>query len=449
MELMDGGELNETILTMMETNSRMPDQLRGDLRAQVASCKAGERGFKQLLVKYGPEDLSRLLDALHDYAERLTRHAIQAMPDGEYSYTDYIDGLGESPTPIVFKVKVTISGDTIDIDWAGTNDQVQGAINGPFATTQSVAYAAVRCAIGVDVPNCEGYSRPVSVRAERGSLVNAVEPAACAARGIIAYRMFDTLMGAFAKVVPELIPAPGEGGPSVIAISGRNESGNWLITDSVLGSWGGGARNNGIEGISNPLGNLSNQPIELIEARLPLKVMGYGFVTNSGGAGKQRGGLALQRSYELLDEQAALGLRSDRREFPALGSNGGLNGSKSLNILTRDGETTLLPTMPSEVTAILKGDRFLHVAPGAAGYGDPLLRSATEVLEDVLDDKLSVAFAHDIYGVVISGHPQKVDDASTLRLREKLSSQPLNERAQRQAELFFDSLGFAPLADVL
>jgi N-methylhydantoinase B len=397
MKLFDAGEPNEALLTLLETNSRMPQQLRGDLRAQVASCKAGERGLMQLLGKYRPDAFAQLVDALHYYAERLTRQAIAAMPDGEYRYEDFIDGLGDSPQPIAFRVKVTVAGDTVKVDWTGTDRQVQGAINGPFATTQSVGYAAVRCAIGVDVPNCEGFSRPVQVYAESGSIVNPVEPAACAARGIIAYRMFDVLQGAFAQIVPDLIPALGEGGPSVVSISGRHDEqgrgGNWLITDGILGSWGGGGRHDGAEGIANPLGNLSNQPVELIEARLPIKITEYGFVNDSGGAGTHRGGLAMRRSYELLSEHALLGLRSDRRAHPPSGSHGGLSGSPSLNVLTRNGKSTLLPTMPGSVSPLQRGDRVCHIAAGGAGYGDPLLRPAEAVREDVLDDKTSEQMA--------------------------------------------------------
>jgi N-methylhydantoinase B len=447
MKLCDAGDVNDALVTLLETNSRMPGQLRGDLRAQVASCKAGERGLVQLLDKYGADGFGRLVEALHDYAERLTRQAISTMPNGEYRYEDFIDGLGDTPVPIAFRVKVTVADDVVKIDWTGTDAQVQGAINGPFATTQSVAYAAVRCAIGVDVPNCEGFSRPVQVYAESGSIVNPVEPAACAARGIIAYRMFDVLQGAFAQIVPDTIPALGEGGPSVVSISGRNPDGeggtrgaNWLITDGVLGSWGGG-RNDGCEGIANPLGNLSNQPVELIEARLPLKITEYGFVTNSGGAGRHRGGLAMRRAYELRSDHALLGLRSDRRAHRPTGSHGGLSGSPSLNLLTRDGQSTLLPTMPSTVTALRKGDRFCHIAAGGAGHGDPLTRSPQAVREDVLDDRITEQLAREVYGVVLEGAARDIDGQRTAELRERLQTLTSQERVAKQEALFLQSTG--------
>jgi N-methylhydantoinase B len=284
------------------------------------------------------------------------------------------------------------------------------------------------------------------VYAESGSIVNPVEPAACAARGIIAYRMFDVLQGAFAQIVPDTIPALGEGGPSVVSISGRSSDGkgggrgNWLITDGVLGSWGGG-RTDGCEGIANPLGNLSNQPVELIEARLPLKITEYGFVTNSGGAGRHRGGLAMRRAYELRSDHALLGLRSDRRAHRPSGSHGGLSGSPSLNLLTRDGQSTLLPTMPSTVTALRQGDRFCHIAAGGAGHGDPLTRSPQAVREDVLDDRITEQLAREVYGVVLECAGRGVDERRTAEMRGLLQTLSWQERVARQEALFLQSTG--------
>lgn len=437
LKLFDAGERNETLMTLLETNSRMPDQLGGDLRAQIASCRAGARGLTQLLEKYGAEGFGRLVEALHDYADRLTRQAIEAMPDGDYTYEDFIDGLGDHPTPIKFRVKITVKGDGLTVDWAGTDGQVAGAINGPFATTQSVAFAAVRCAIGTEVPNCEGFSRSLVVLAEPGSIVNPVEPAACAARGIMAYRMFDVLQGAFAKIVPHIIPALGEGGPSVVSISGRGSSGNWLITDGILGSWGGSGRNDGCEGIANPLGNLSNQPVELIEARLPIVVTNYGFVPDSGGAGKHRGGLAMRRTYSLRAESASLGLRSDRRNHRAAGSDGGLEGSPSFNLLKRDGVSSLLPSMPSGVIPLRRNDEISHIASGGAGYGNPLERSAEAVLEDVLDERISVEMARDVYGVVIDRALGTIDHSATLAARAELGNISARQLRERQDAVFY------------
>jgi N-methylhydantoinase B len=438
VKLYDEGRPNTALFALLARNSRMPSELIGDLRAQEAACKAGERGVRKLLEKFGAQPFADYCDALHDYAERLTRAEIAAMPDGDYFYEDYIDGLGSNPTPITFKVRVTVDGTNLSVDWSGTDKQVKGAINGPIATTISVTYAALRCAIGTSVPNCDGFSRALTVKAEPGSIVNPEEPAACAARGVIAYRMFDVLLGAFAQIVPQRMPALGEGGPSVVTFSGRERSRNWLVTDGILGSWGGRPRKDGVDGAANPVGNMANQPIELIEARLPIKILRYELVNDSGGAGKHRGGLAIRRSYEVLSEEAELSLRSDRRNHAASGLQGGLPGSPSLNILSRSSGVELLDVMPLGLIAVKRGDRFTHIAPGAGGYGDPLARPSRQVLEDVLDGKISVALAEQIYGVVLKDGCG-VDEIETATKREALARMSYEYRVAQQLRIFLET----------
>jgi N-methylhydantoinase B len=252
--------------------------------------------------------------------------------------------------------------------------------------------------------------------------------------------MFDMLISAFAQVVPDKLPAQGEGGPSVIMWSGRAHAGHWLLTDGVLGSWGGRPAKDGVDGIANPVGNMSNQPIELIEARLPLKITQYGLVTDSGGAGQHRGGLAVIRSYELLAEEAELGLRSDRRAHLAIGFRGGMPGSPSLNLFTDQDGQRLLDVCPLHQTKAKRGDRFTHVTPGAAGYGDPLLRDPERVLADVLDEKISFEFATRVYGVVLTDGGHSVDSQRTVAARQMLMQLSHEHRRREQARIFQKSL---------
>lgn len=431
------GRLNEALPELLKANSRMPDQLMGDLRAQIAACLAAERGFVKLIDKYGAAGLRAMTAELHDYAERLVRQRIAEMPDGVYEAEDFIDGLGASGKPLRFKLKVEIDGSDARFDWTGTSKQVQGAINGPVAITRSVTYAALRCAIGIAVPNCEGYSRPVTIEAPLGSLVNPRAPAACAARGVLAYRMLDVLFAALAQVVPDRIPAAGEGGPSAISLSGWHDDAQWLITDGVLGSWGGRAGKDGVDGIANPGANLSNQPVELIEARMPLRIGSYGLTTNSAGAGKHRGGMSIHRSYIVLGDAASLTVRSDRRRFLPQGVDGGFSGTPSLNILSRaSGESVLLPVMPMETIVLGKGDEFIHIAAGAAGHGNPLLRDVGAVLADIANGRIDAMFAREIYGVVAAQDGQGADIEATAATRAALSQLPAEQRRKRQTELF-------------
>jgi N-methylhydantoinase B len=444
VKLFEKGVLNRTVTAFLEANSRTPVELRGDLSAQIASVEACDRGLIQLVEKYGSALFRSYLAELHAYAERLMRQEIGRMPDGVYEREDFVDGLGDTPEPIRFKVTITIAGGDITVDWTGTSKQVKGAINGPIPITNSVALTAVRCAIGADIPNFAGYMRPVKIVAPAGTIVNPVLPAACAARGVIAYRMLDTLFGALMKIPGSRIPALGEGGPSVVSFSGWKDGKAWLITDGILGTWGGRATLDGVEGISSPGANLSNQPIELIEARLPLKILKYGFAKDSGGAGRHRGGLATVRAYELLADEGTLNLRSDRRDHLPAGSVGGLPGSPSITFLQESGSERLLPVMPMETIRVSKGAKLVHIAAGGGGYGDPLTRDPQAVLLDVLDGRITADFARDVYGVALAGDSRALDQDGTARLRTQGTGAKADEATQRR--LFEASNGSLELA---
>jgi N-methylhydantoinase B len=282
----------------------------------------------------------------------------------------------------------------------------------------SATYCAIRCMTNVEIPNCQGYMRPVTVVAPRGTVLNPEHPAACAARGVMGYRVFDAIMGALAQVVPEHVIAPGEGGPTLFAIGGRQDSRPFVLTEVMVGTWGARAGLDGIEGISNPAANLSNNPVELIEAELPLQVTEYGFVPDSGGPGRRRGGLAFQRSYRLLADEAVCTMRSDRRDHPPYGVAGGTAGGPSANILNPGTpREQRLPTMPMAMIALRRGDVFCHVSAGGGGFGPAWEREPELVAEDVREGKVSLAAARADYGVVVDPETLAVDAAATLARR--------------------------------
>jgi len=403
LKLYEAGQPNQAIFRLIEKNSRQPTEVLGDIRAQLAACGNGERGLTNLIQRFGAAQFRLYTDELHNYAERLIRAEISALPDGTYHYEDFFDGLGTEPEPIRFKVALTIAGDQISIDWTGTSKQVKAAINGPMPTTYAMAYLAVRCAIGAAIPSCEGYMRAISVSAPKGSIVNPEEPAACGARGVICFRMFDTILGAFSQILPHRIPAANEGGSSAPHISGRRRHNNkpFLVSGGLMGCWGGSMARDGQEGISNPAANLGNTPIELLESRHPVEVTCYAFVQNSGGPGRHRGGVALMRGYRLLEDEAELIMRSDRRDILPYGLSGGMPGTPSWNVINPGPGQTLLPVCPMKSTPLVKGDEFLHIQAGAGGFGDPMERSADKVLADVLNELMTIDYAAEVYGVVI------------------------------------------------
>lgn len=212
LKLYERGVANETFFKIMALNNRLPEMVSGDMRSQIAAVTNADRAFVRLLEKYGSDTFRAFVEEMHDKSEAMMRAEIRAIPDGEYSFTDYVDGLGENPEPIILQLTLRVEGDEITIDWTGTSGEVKGAINCPIPFTKAAGYLAVKCVVDKDIPNFEGFTRPIKTIAPEGCIVNPRPPAACAARALMGWRMLDTLLGALGKVLPERSPAAGEGG---------------------------------------------------------------------------------------------------------------------------------------------------------------------------------------------------------------------------------------------
>jgi len=421
VKLHEAGVPNEMLFGILAKNTRMPVQLLGDIRAQLAACSVGEKGYLDLLKRYGRGALRSYLEALHDQAEQAMRSIIASIPDGSYCFEDWVDGVGENPQPVRIAVKVVVEGDGIVIDFTGTSKQVPAAINCPVAMVNSSTYCAIRCLTNLEIPNCEGYMRPVSIHAPRGTVLNPEHPAACGARGVMGYRVFDAIMGALAAVIPDRTIAASEGGPTLFAIGGRHNDRPFVLTEVMVGTWGARATLDGVEGISNPAANLSNNPVELIEAELPLQIVRYSLVEDSGGPGRQRGGLAFCREYRLLSDEAVCTLRSDRRDHPPYGIAGAQPGGSSTNVMNPGTDRErLLPAMPMAAMPLKKGDVLRHTSAGGGGFGPAFERDPVLVLEDVLDGKVSLQAALDSYGVVIDPAARSLDIRRTDERRREL-----------------------------
>ena len=358
-------------------------------------------------------------DHLQDYAEELTKSEIRKVPNGIYSFTDHIDGLGKDPQPVILNVKVTVEDETVIVDWEGTSKQVPGGINPSFPFTKSCAYAALRSILDADIPNCEGFSRPITVRAPLGSLLNPKFPAPCGARGITGYRMIDCLFGALSSAVPDNVTAGTTGGSTLPTISGYINGKAYVFCETFMGTWGGTSKHDGQEGVPHMGANQSNVSVEMIEQDYPIRINQYGLVPDTGGAGQYRGGLALMREYESLHDGALLNVRSDKRDFPPHGLFNGKNGKPSKNILNPDSKHKILPVLMTEVETLNRGDVFRHIMAGGGGYGDPLKRTPELVLKDVIEEKVTIAGARKDYSVVIIKKAKEfiIDSIATKKLR--------------------------------
>jgi N-methylhydantoinase B len=420
VKLYDAGAPVRSLFELLAANVRVPRQVLGDVRAQYAACLTGERGYLALVEREGADELAAASTALLDQAERLARNAIAATPDGRYTFTDHLDDDGLDPDPIRITATITVEGDRLTCDFEGTAPQVRGAINSPIPYTKSTVYACVRHLIGGDPPNNEGYFRPIEVRAPAGSVVNPVAPAPVAARGLTGFRIANAVFGALAQIAPDRVFACESGGDTGISYGGYGPDGRpFVFIEFLYGSWGGRPGRDGVDACSSSIVNFSNNPVEIIESEQPLLIERYGYVPDSGGAGRFRGGLAIERDYrfEIADgADAQFLMRTDRRRFVPYGLAGGRPGTPSSNLLDPDGPAPQV--LPTKVRlTVHRGELVRHRLAGAGGWGDPFTRDPARVLHDVREEKLTVAYARREYGVVIDETSLTIDEAATAQLR--------------------------------
>jgi len=397
LKLYDRGTLNETLATLIKINVRVPDRVWGDLSAQYAAAQVGKRGLEKLYQRYGAAEVEAYMAELLDYAERLTRAEIGNWPQGTYEFTDHIDNDGLSNAPIPIKAAITVRADgSLLVDYTGSSGQVKGALNSTLSFTRSLTYLSVRCVLPKDVPNNVGVFRCIEIKVPASSVLNPVMPGACAARALTGYRVFDTMLGALAQIVPSRVPAAGEGGNSVICISGlRSNRKPFIIVDMICGAWGGRPDKDGLEAVTNASQNLSNMPVEVMEAEHPVRVEEYAFVPDSCGAGKWRGGVGLRRAYRILAPEALLQMRTDRVAFAPYGLEGGEDGGCSRNFIEIGHRREPLP---GKVTMMVPHNAvIIHEQAGAGGFGDPTARDPALVHEDLLDGKIA-PFARRFHG---------------------------------------------------
>jgi N-methylhydantoinase B len=420
LKLYERGVPSEAIFGILEKNIRAPVMTLGDIRSNLSACRTGAAGLIELAERYGVETLDVYFAELLDYTERLARAEIRSWPDGEYRFTDYLDNDGVDPEPIPLCVKLTIAGDSATVDFEGTSPQVRGGINSPWAYTVSCCTYAIRSVMRGDIPNTSGLLRPIKVIAAEGLIVNPLMPAASGMRGIVGFRLADTLLGALAQALPTKVPAAGEGGNSLVIIGGYSQGQKepFIMFDMVCGTWGARSSCDGNDGLTNPGSVISNIPAELMELEYPIRLEQYSLTRDTGGAGKYRGGLGVTREWRYLgDRPANLSVRSDRRQYPPYGLAGGLPGGASTLVIN--------PGQPNEkildtkVTTILQpGDVLRHTQAGGGGWGKPMDRDVQAVLRDVLNDKVSIDRAGDIYGVVIDPKHMQIDSEATRVRRE-------------------------------
>ena len=354
------------VFALLRANTRVPEIVLGDMAAQIVACDTGERGLLALIERYGEEDFAAQTAALLDYTEALTRAEIRTFPEGTYRYTDYLDDDGVHPGRVPIAVAVTIRDGSVQMDFEGSAPQLKSSLNSTLSFTKSNAYAAMRTLLRTDIPDNAGFFRPITVTAPLGSLVNCVLPAATGTRGLTGFRVLDAIYGALADALPDRVMGASDGGLSLVTMGGRRPSGErFSVVELVSGAWGGQAEREGQDGVPNLGANVSNIPIEMLEAAVPVRVDRYGFVPDTGGVGEHRGGLSLERTYTFLGD-AVLSVRSDRATILPYGIGGGGEGTPSSNRLTGAGGADER-AMPSKFSLPVTAGRSLRAPDGGRG----------------------------------------------------------------------------------
>jgi N-methylhydantoinase B len=421
VQLMSKGEYIKPILNILLKNVRMPSFLMADLGAQIAAVRVGAARFQTLCEEFGKDRVLACIDDLMDRAETLTRARIAEIPDGTYSFVDYIDNDGiVLDKRVKIQVALTIKGSEIHVDFAGTDPQVAGAANAAFSHAACVTYYCVRCVTDPTLPNNAGCFRPISVSLPPGTLVNPNHPAALNARTMTVCRMTDVIFGCLAQAAPERVRASSSGMQGV-SFSGRRKDGRaYVYLELFCGGMGARPTKDGVDYIETDITNMMNAPTEAVELEYPLRVHSMRFAQGSGGAGLHAGGLGMTKVFEVVDGSLEVTHRGDRHFSRPWGLKGGKPAMPWSSVLKRtDGSTHKVPAR--ERFKMNVGDILTCDTAGGGGYGDPLLRPARQVVEDVLDGRVSPSAAAEDYGVVVA-ESGGLDAAATERKRKELAA---------------------------
>ncbi len=367
--LVRGGKIQRDVLAMLLANVRTPGEREGDLLAQVAACRLGERRLEEILRTYGTTKTAFYMERLQAYSERLMKAALTAIPAGAYGAEDFLDDDGHTNEPVRLRVAIRIGGGRATVDFAGTSPQRPGCINAVFAITSSAVFYVFRCLLGENVPACAGLMNPIEVCALEGSVVNARPPAAVAAGNVeTSQRIVDVLLRALAKALPNQIPAASSGTMNNLSFGGHDPRTGQPFTyyETIAGGMGARPSADGLSGVHTHMTNSLNTPVEAFEMAYPVRIRKYSLRRGSGGAGKFRGGEGIVREIEFLSEVRG-SILSDRRKFAPYGLAGGKPGRKGTNHLTVRGRKRQLP---GKTTFTAPSNSVLTIeTPGGGGWG--------------------------------------------------------------------------------
>ncbi|MCS0502015.1 hydantoinase B/oxoprolinase family protein [Ancylobacter mangrovi] len=403
VRLFSRGELNTDMLDLFLLNARVPDERRGDYVAQIAACRLGERRMLDLVATYGAPQLTLAFDALIERTYERSKRAIARIPAGRYTFEDVMDDDGWGALDIPIRLAITVGDPAtegrIRCDFTGSAPAVRGNINVPFRATQSSVVYALRAMLDPDVPSNQGMLDAIEIVAPEGSLLNAAFPAAVAGRANTCQRIIDVVIGALAPALPTEAVGAANGANTAVIFSGTDPrtGGGYVYLETVGGGFGGRAVKDGTDGVQVHLINTSNLPVEAIESEYPLLVESYGFVADSGGAGRRRGGLGLRRVIRPVDHVTTFTGQGERFINPPWGVFGGEpGGTGGFRMREADGTERALPTKPG-ATEVRPDQALVVETAGAGGYGPPAERAGSDLARDLLSGKFTQDFLRSHY----------------------------------------------------
>jgi N-methylhydantoinase B len=369
MQIYRGGVIDAALLRLLRANSRMPDNLAGDLAAQWAALNRGDERLRAW-IGAGAADFKAQATRLLAGSEQATRAALRGAPDGHYRFNDALDGDGITDAPVKIAVELRKTGDSLVIDLSGCADQTTGPVNAsPGAVRAALSYFAHMLA--PQAPATDGSMVPITLVTRPGSIVDPTFPAAVNARTNLVKLLANALLGAWAQCRPGDSPAPNAGVAVVLSLAGQRSDGQrWLMTEIIASAAGGAPWEAGGSGVSTDVGNARNTPAEVIERQAPMEVQGIGLRRGSGGAGLHQGGMGVVRRYRLLDGSGTISYRGERHHTPAQGAAGGQPGRcGSARIERADGGVEPLPAKSRSTWSA--GDVLVIETAGAGGWGTP------------------------------------------------------------------------------
>lgn len=376
VKLVAGGETRQDILDILAANSRLPNSNWGDLNGQLNALDLGEKRLNALLDQYGETTIDEAFDAFSARAEALMREAVAALPDGTYAFEDYLDNDGIVDERLTVALDLTISGETMVLDFSRSSTPCAGPINISTPTTIAACYVALKH-VFTDVPANAGCLKPITFVVPDTTLLGAKAPKPMAGYTETILRLIGVVFGALAKAVPERATAGPFGTINALSMAGHRANGSrWVMFNFFGGGLGGNPESDGLNHANNPISTATMPPVEILEAAYPVMFTQWALRPDSGGEGTHRGGLGAIYEIEVLDARGAeVFLLGERGRYAPFGVNGG--GEGALNRFSwQDGASTGTPPMASKVTGVklARGGRVRLETPGGGGFGDPARR---------------------------------------------------------------------------